>query len=469
MPGRIPRAALVVAGCLLLACAPKPGPDTFDKYARNEAGIRALIDYVKDTSNKSDDRVGAILAIIEAGWSDRTMTILASCPDRIEIAGLLLGALLDRLPSSEGVEQTVHRRDAAFTALRMIPESDQGPFQKRLAEWAFQGLTMDSTEEQVRTVTEPRATPIQIPALGVHGVGGAAILVRHGFDVDRLADYVVSQPDRKGHLDLLEAFRRLHSTPDLEIPFSHLEAMGRIRDVQAAIRLLDMANDAALETDIRAAAFNEAAGLMEDPGVLAGDRNGLLDRLRLLGASTDPDDRWSAAHFLMRLEGMKAFPEIRGFLKDDWVYLSAREDPMKTFVDFCKLALLNHVAPEEAWAAIASLLRSPNRVHQTLGVICVKASEDVSRTGLLSPLLGSRASLEGLLGERTTLGSLATNAREGLAMFAETNSDVASGRLSEPDAKLLRFAILVNLLDTGKKYRKAVADRFLEDRKEASK
>ena len=39
--------------------------------------------------------------------------------------------------------------------------------------------------------------------------------------------------------------------------------------------------------------------------------------------------------------------------------------------------------------------------------------------------------------------------------------------VDEADAKLMRFAILVDLTETGRAYRKAVADRFKEDRKPA--
>ena len=253
----------------------------------------------------------------------------------------------------------------------------------------------------------------------------------------------------------------------MAIPLPYLELVGKIKHSRAVTYLLDLSLDSNQETDVRGAAFNEAGRLMDDPTIRAGDLEGILARLDRLMVSGDPDDRWSGANYLVLLQGLEAMPRLMAGLKDDASYPNATEDPMKSMVDFCKTALLKTVKAPTVWPAIERLLKSRNRVHQTLGVICAKASEDPTKASLVAPLSGSRTDLFQILGSKMTLGTLATNAKEGLQMYGEVAADLAANRMDEADAKLLRFAILVDLTETGRNYRKAVAERFKADRKPA--
>lgn len=449
-----------------VACSTQPGPGNFEKFATSDAGQKRIAAWVATPANPMAARVEALVAVAAAGFPGKIRAMLDTAQDKEALAENTAAALAERLTKAGSDPAIIAPlREAVLAALAFVPDGRKAPIQKTVAGWAFAGLSLDSSMEDVKKQVEPRIEPAQIQALGSAGTLGAAVLVRHGFDVIRMAQYVLAVPDPAGHLRLLEAFRRLHATPELAIPLPQLELIGRIKDARAATYLLDMAMDTRNESDVRAASFNEAARLMDDPAIRAGDLEGILDRLDKMMVSGDPDDRWSGANYLLVVKGLDAMPRVMAGLKDDASYPNATEDPMKSMVDFCKATLFKVGKGPAAWQAVESLLRSRNRVHQALGVICTKASEDPTKASLVGPLTGSRTDLYQVLGTKVTLGTLATNAKEGLQMYGEVAADLAAKRLVEVDAKVMRFAILVNLTDTGRAYRMAVAERFKEDRK----
>ena len=458
-------AVLVVA---TVGCTAQPGPGNFQKFASSDAGQKRIALWVATPENPIEARVEALTVVASAGFPGKIRSMIDSAKDRDELAEKAAIALVDRLSKAGNDPAAIATmREAVLGALSYVPEAKKAPIQKAFADWAFAGLTLDSTDEAVKKQIEPRIEPMQMMALGAAGAPGAAILVRHGFEVVRMAQFILSIPDPASRLLLLEAFRKLHATPEMAIPLPQLELIGKIKDARAVNYLLDLSLDSKHESDVRAAAFNEAARLMDDPAIRAGDLEGILARLDKMMVSTEPDDRWSGANYLIVLKGLEGLPRVMAGLKDDGTYPNATEDPMKSVVDFCKSTLFRVVKGKDAWQAIDRLLKSRNRVHQVVGIICTKASEDPSKGALLTSLTGSGANLLPVLGNKMTLGMLATNAKEGLQMYAEVAADVAAKRLEEADAKLMRFAILVDLTQTGREYRKSVADRFKEDRKPA--
>lgn len=454
--------AALVAG-ILGACGGRPGPGNFEKFTMNENGARSLERYIQDISNPAEARLEAIVALVQGGWALNLRKVLDGCPDRQDIAERAADALSRQLPDLTGrPEVLAATRDGSFIALSFVPPSRRGPIQKRLADWIFAGLGPESSADDVRRAVESRALVAQIIDLGPYGADGATWMVRHGFEVERLSQYLLSLKDPEVEAKMLQAFKDLHATPDIAIPYYHVEAIGRVRTTNAVEYLLDLAQDDRQDPDIRSLAFNQAAEVLDRPENLGGVREPILARLRRILSRNDPDDRWAAARYLLRLQGIGVFDEVMLALKDDGIYPRAVEDPRKTLVDFCKGVILGERARDEALGLIKRLLASPNRVHQALGVVCVKATEVQAHAHLVRHLLSSKVSLEPVIGEKVTLGTLARNATDGLALMAEVQSAEASGALGAEDAKRRRFYTLVNLLDTGDALRKAVDERVAE-------
>lgn len=455
-------AALMFLG-ILAACGGRPGPGNFEKFTVNENGVRLLERYIQDPSNPDEARVEAAVALVQNGWVLNLRKVLDGCPDREDLARKVAEDLTSRLPGLEGQSEVLAAtRDGAFIAMSLIPEPQRRPLQQRLAAWVFGGIGPDSSAEDVKKAVESRALVSQIMDLGPHGADGATWMIRHGFAVEKLSQYLLSLKDPEVEAKMLQAFKVLHATPNIAIPYYHVEAIGRIRSTEAIEYLLDLAQDDRQEPDIRSLAFNQAAEALDHPENLRGARESILARLQRMLSRHDPDDRWAAARYLVSLQGTAALDQVLGALKDDGVYPRAIEDPRKTLVDFCKGVILRDRPMNEVLGTIGRLLQSQNRVHLALGIVCVKATEDVAHAAILQPFLKSKVSLEPVLGEKVTLGTLAQNASDGLALMAEVRAAEASGSLSAEDAKRKRFFALVNLLDTGDVLRKAVEERFAE-------
>lgn len=459
----------VVVPLVLVACS-QVEPENFDKYTKNPAGVKVLVSYIKDTNNTAENRVKAALTVLGTGWADKATEIIDGCADRDVFAGKFMDGLLTSLETAgDDIEKAAPFRDAFFATITFVPEKEQAAMQERMAKWIFRDLSLESSADDVKGRIEPRLVMTEIVKLGAPGAGMATVLVRHGFEADRVADYILNTKDKAAQLQLLDAYIAFHKTPDLVIPFTNLEAIGRIKDARAAVYLLDLANNPDMEADIKSAAFNEAAGLMEDPSILAGNRDLLIKRLGTMMDSKSADDRWSAANFLVLIQGAEAFPKIMDGFQDDGVYPNAEEDPMKSIVDFCKMTVWKKGKEAENWPLIEKMVKSKNYVHKTIGTICVKASRDISKASLLERHLGDRTNVDPILGEKVTLGALAQNAMDGLKMFEEVDKDIEAGRMTAPDADHLRFLIMVNLWSSGQAYRKSVAERFKEERAEATR
>lgn len=436
----------------------KPGPGNFEKYAKNEEGIKVLEAYIQDPKNPLEARVEAATTIVKAKWPLRLRSALDGTPDKEAVAEKVLEKLTNLLPSlMPRSEELAAVRDGAFIALSYLTDEQKGPFQKRIAEWAFGTLSEKSSADEVKDTIESKILTAQIAELGQYGVDAACLLIRHGFAVEKMARYILNLKEPKASEKMLDAFIALHKTPDLEIPLWHMELIGSIESPMALEYLLDFSLDESRSEDLRAAAYNAYVPWLLDPKKIQGKKQGIIARLEKMIAKKNPDDRWAAAKFLILLEGENAFKKVMDALVDDNVYPAAVEDPKKTLVDFCT-AVIWKQEKATAWKMIETLLSSSNRVHQALGIVCVKASEDITKVSLLKPFLRSKKSLQGVFEEDITIGQLALNAVEGLSMFQEVERAQKEGKLTEERAKKKKFRILVELIHTGADYNKAVSE-----------
>jgi HEAT repeat protein len=446
-----------VALLCCFACA-KPGPGKFEKYTRNEEGVKILEAYIQDGKNPVPARVEASVTMAKGKWPLNLKRALDGAPDNEDLAEKVLEKLVELLPTLKPKsEELAAVRDAAFIALSFLKDEKKAPFQKKIAEWAFGGLSADASADQVKEAIESKVLVAQISDLGPFGVDIACLLIRHGFAADKMAEYILNLKDPKASEKMLDAFIALHKTPDLEIPVWHAEAIGKIESPRALEYLLDLSLDESKDEDLRAAAYNAYVPWLLDPKKIEGKKDGIIKRLETMIAKKNPDDRWAAAKFLIFFEGENALKKVMDALKDDGIYPNSIEDPKKTLVDFCT-AVIWKQEKAVAWKMIEALLKSSNKVHQALGIVCTKAGEDATKNGLLNPFFRSKKSLNGIFVEVMTLGQLAQNALEGLSMFQEVDKAQKEGKISEDVAKKKKFRILVDLKDTGEDYKKAVSE-----------
>lgn len=453
-------------GLLVVACAPKPKPSTFKEFANNEKGAALLVQYVTDTKHPMKDRAAAVIALMDHKWDIQVLSAIDKSPDKAELAeniAKLVVPIYVKLCEEEkpNLDDISYYRDQTFRLLDFMPKDSLAPFQKQIADAVFKGLTMKSNVARIKERVSKRIMLEQIRHLGKAGARGALILIHNAFGVSKLAGYLLKLKDKDVSLQLFNQIKGLASKPDIKVPLFYLDIAGQVKDVHSLEWLLDQALDDDKELDFKAYAFNVGTTMI-DHKIVKDDLPGVVSRLKKFLDSDEPDFRWSGVYYLVYVQGVKALPMVMKGLKDDGIYPDADEDPMKTMVDFCNNVMFEGGKPiSGAWDAIEKLLKSGNRVHKTLGLVCLKAGMDVSKVKFAKRLMKSRIKLNTLFGDdKITLGSLATNCVQGLRMIQQVDLEVTAKKLTANQAKIKKFIILAILDKQGDEYVKWVENSY---------
>ena len=248
---------------------------------------------------------------------------------REELVAGTVEQLLDHLNKKD--EHQLNSKDALIVMQRYIAVDQFKKVREAIAKWAFTGLSWESPAEEVQKLGN-RISTGQIRDLGEFGFEGSGYLLRHGFNVDKVSEYLVEARDPKATTVLLKAMKLYHQSGN--IGAHHLDAIARTNSVEAAEYLLDTYLNSELEADIRAQAFNGAIRLLDLPAV---KKNGapLVSRLLKLLKSEDPSDRWLGAVNLIHMDGINHLQDILTGFKTDIDYTTADESPLKSVMDLC--------------------------------------------------------------------------------------------------------------------------------------
>jgi hypothetical protein len=466
--------SVFISGLLLFAaCSSQATDDQIKKWPNNEKGLETLTKFVADPKNPVERRVVALEALSDAGLNEKLRSILDGCKDADKIAGGFAKSMMEQLKSSE-FQKALTARDNLFIILGFLPQNEQGWVRKTVSEWAFGELKEDSSSDAVKETIEKKILTSQIEELGEYGVKAAMLLVKNGFKIEKMSDFILAQKDVSQHLQLLEAFKKLHAMPlpdgkRVAIEYMHITKIAEIKHPLAAAYLLDIASDKDLQKDTRSWAFNKVDELLELKEVKA-DPKELIPMLRKFLISKNPDDRWDAALNLLKLEGYGIARQVIDAFADDGTYSTASEDPMKSVIDFCKDGLLPLKDRGDVMGDIKKMLLSKNRIQKAIAVVCYKVAADKNAIPLLKPLLSQKkVKLDDFLGEeKMTLASLTQNAIEGIAFLDAVEQEIKSGKLSKEDGELKKFAFTVELVKTGEEYKNEAQKRFESDLKEKS-
>lgn len=451
----------------LISCEGKITDEKLELYTRNEKGVKKLTEFIKNDKENLEMRLKAILALVKNGLEMKVKSIVYQCPDKDKIAIMVAEKLLPEL--NKGGDDLYRIRDTLFSILSILPEDKKANIQKSLAEWAFGSLKDDAPREKVKDEVERKILVSQIEELGAYGVRGATILIKNGFSIERMLSFIFSFKEVKYQLLALDALKILHKIPNIQITYFQLEKIGEINSVDALNYLLEIALDKTKDRDVRSIAFNEAIDLFELSEIKKNSQP-VLSKLYKLLEFPSADDRWSAAHYILKLEGYEAIPKVIEAFKDDGIYLNATEDPMKSVVDFCKLALIPLKEKGDILKYLKAWIKSTNRVQITIGMVCLKILANPVTKTLLKPHLGlKKYKLDDILGEEMTIASLAQNVVEGIDMLNEVEKDLSAGKISKEFADIKKFAIEVELVKNGDEYKKEVEKRVEYEKKRKKK
>ena len=278
-----------------------------------------------------------------------------------------------------------------------------------------------------------------------------------------MLEVLSSAKDPEATTFMLKGLRRLHSSE--QVGMHHIEAIAKTRTAAAASYLFALYHDAELDRDFRDTAFNAALEILEQP-TIGGDHGELPeDLLKLMGGS-NPQDRWIAAVGLVRLTGADHLPAILERFKDDGVYRNAEEDPEKSIADLC-LDIFDQGHGEKAKGVFMTQLRGPNPVARAISITCLKDNEAFMAKSAIQAMVKPPedpldVSLASFLGPAYTLGTLAQNAVDGLAMLEQTAADKKAGKLNPVEAYQKGLIIKFEMKSTGDAYRQVVAQRYAD-------
>ena len=460
------------------ACSGEVTEAELDKWRHNEKGLSRMAQFVSNPEAPISMRVRALEVVVEKNNPKRIRGMLDELPEeanKAEIIAELAKVMVGHIQAN--ADMAIDAKDALMLLQRYMPAPDFVPVRDALAKWMLAGLTWEASPEDVKRAYESRAlTSGQVRDLGPAGWPGAAVILSHGFNVDKMIDILIEPADPKATALLLKGLKKRHANG--EVAIHHLAALAKTEAPGSAAYLLDLyLDEKRFELDIRNQAFNMAM-IMMDKKSLKEAPDDVVSRLLRMMDRKDNSDRWFGATNIVAISGVKFLDEVLKRFKDDKAY-DPYGDPTteKWIVDFClDIHDGGHgktATPILKKYASADAKSGSNRIAAAVSTVCLKAigAEGVkSQLNALSaaPKKAGPTSLKDFMGNRKTgetpepytLQSLATNAKQGLAMIAAAKKDFESKKLDEADFKAKRQLIAVRNDLIGDEYSTEVETRF---------
>jgi len=447
--------------------------EDLDKWRYNERGLARMAQFVADPLESTDLRTRALEIVVEKNNPKRIRGMLDETDvenGRDEIVQQLITRLEAHLEAGDEVQ--IEAKDALMLLHRYVSAADYDIIRQKVAAWAFKGVDWDTPAEDVKKKVESRALSSgQIQDLAEFGYEGAAVILSHGFNVDKMIGVLTETRNDTATELLLKGMKRRHAKG--EVAIHHLDAIAKTESGSAAAYLLQIyLDEGKYDLDIRMPAFNRAMALMDKPSVKKAPGDAVDNLFRLM-AGKDDQDRWFGATNIVRISGVGRLDDILKAFKDDKVYKPYGDTHTeKWIVDLC-LDVYDGGHAEVAAPIFTGYLAykppgrsgsggSGNRIAAAISTVCLKALQLQSAKGDLAKLgkLATPVSLADFLGGEYTLQGLATNAAEGLGMMADAAAAAAAGTLTKEDLPEKKKLISFLLESVGTVYSTAVEERF---------
>lgn len=442
-------------GVLVLAACGGVDEKTLQKWAGSEVGYEKLTKLASDASQKPELRVEAVALLAAGARLHEVRKVARESTDRETFAA----AVADRLTSDlESVEPNVQPavKSALLSILDQLSGTQRKLVQRTVAQWAFASLPDDADTDAIRKRIEGRISVHEIAELGPYGVDAALQLLAHGFGVERLSGYLAEQEDADVAARAVEAFRKLHTIPDIEIPAHHLAKLYALGSPAAALYLLEMYRSDRVPRALRGDAYALAIQLFKDPKVQKqADR--LLPGLYEILASGQADDRRLAIHYILRFGGIAELPKVLAGLENDRGFNAEAYDTPRFARDICRDDILR-LRGNRVQALTDGLAERP-RLAKLLSVVCLKLSRRIDVLPTLQSLLKDETPLSDLLGHEVTVGHLARNAIDGMRAVEGLAQRRDEGKLAEEDFQALRTLYEDDLVHVGEGLDAAIAAR----------
>ncbi len=452
-------AALLLAG--LVACQGPITEEDLELWTHNDVGLQRMHEVIVSPETPMATRVRALEKVVEKGFSKKVRGIIDEIKDdRAEIVKSLTAELTDHLEKKSEAQYAA--KDTLLALDRYIEAGDYEKVKAAIGKWAFTDITWEAPQETVQKLGN-RMSVGQIESLDAAGWEASAILLSHGFKVDKCLQILTEAENPQATKHMLRGLKKHHAEYGVRI--HHLQALADTGSAEAATYLLDIYLDGDNEADVRATAFNAAVGMLDKEG-LKKDSKEIVERLLKLMDAGGVDDRWTGALNIVHIDGVNRLEDILSRFKNDNVYLDADSDVRKSIVDLC-LDVKDKGHGPAASKVFKKHINDTNPVIASISISCLKAFGDQSAKAAIAahikpPEDPNQVSLASVFGEGWTMSQFAQNAVDGLAMIGAADADKASKKIDDIEYTNKVLLVIFEMKEVGEAYTTLVDTRFSE-------
>ena len=459
-------APLLVAASLA-ACDQTVEESDLQKWTNNEVGLKRVAEVVKDPATPRATKVRALEIMVEKGrgMELRVRPAIDSVEDvaeqkaiTAELTELLLKHLVERRPSMLVAKDTI-----LMSARQMEPDQLKR-VREAIAAWAFGDISWETPQDELRQKMQARLSTGQIVDLGPLGHEAAGILIANAFNVDQMVRFLMDAKTPEASALAVKGLRRLHKTDPVN--GFHLDALSRLVAPDAAAYLLELTRAEGVEPELREAAYSFALAILRNPSLPDAEkaRAEAVKALTARIATATPNERWLIARNAIELSKGAVLGDVIRTFPDDKSYAEADEDAGKSVMDLCfdvsDLPNAADLAP-----VLDGILRDGNKVQKAIAILCAKTSEHHAILPRLDELVllvdqPTDTPVPNFLGAAFTLGKLARNAKEGLAMMTAARNLTNEGKYTKEQFENRKFLIAVEFEASGEAYTKNVEEAY---------
>jgi hypothetical protein len=443
--------ALALGLALLPGCKESISDEDLELWSNSSAGWDKISQVVEDPEVTVAIKVAALDKLVMKGNSSKMKDILYTSKFRQELADGLHKNLWTRFATLSG-DDKVACKEGLLLILRYLKPEEQATIQKGIADWAFEGLAEGDSMDKVKEQVGERIMLSQVPDLGTFGAQGAAILLSHGFGVERMFAFLRELGKPEYGLLALEAMKKLHKIPNIEISPSHLGMISNLATVDAVNYLIDVYYMETQQATIREDALALAIDMFEKPEIKKASKD-MLPILRKIMEQKHPENRRLAGHYILQFGGPGELKSVLEMMKDDAVFNDNIMEVQPFLRDFCRDDVI--ALPETDYAPVLkAAVRSSNRVARVMALICLKMTANPAYADTFRSVKDDKADVADILGGKLTIGKLAANALSALDRVEGLQAEVKAGTLSQADFAIKKKFYLDEL---------EVADKFLDE------
>jgi hypothetical protein len=437
-------------------------------------------EFIANPESPMDLRIVAVEKYVEYGRTGDLQTAIEDASDKASLVEACRQALLDKMESEADEAVQREAKQGLFGILGYLQPEQKDDVIKRIADWAFKGLTADTSQAALKAHIEKLRMNGQLSRMGVYGVPVASYLVSYGLETQRLSTYLVetaTTPELQRVA--IAGIAKLFALDGLILPWHVLDNARLIPLPETFALLVDVYLNPAFDNEKRESALQSASELLHGkspfekkaiPSIIdtAEKRQIVMASLDKLMGSKRAADRWDAFEMIYYAGGVDSLDRAISGIKNDIKSYFRPTIPATAdyvIIDMCREKF--RPKKEAIRPLLEGWLSKGDRVQKGFALLCLKVLGDPASKEKITPLLEQKTkSLERLfyfgnpdkpykirkamLAEQPTrtltIARLAQNVMDGIDYIQKLNTEKTAGSLPEEDFKI-REELVLGILD----------------------